>query len=74
MKFLDKLQQDEKISGLLPSHQQYRLLAHHLNLKKGVRVFGVNSLSKLSEQVYKEPIRKIAQEIYAFNDFKVRIR
>jgi hypothetical protein len=42
--------------------------------EKGVRIFGVNSLSKLSKQIYKEPIRKIAQEIYAFNDFKVRIR
>lgn len=79
--FLEKLQQDADISDLHldtagvssiapETCLQYRILTEHLTPKNGVRIFGIHCLSKKAKQIYKEPIRKLVQEIVAASSLK----
>lgn len=69
---LEELQQDkipknsEDIEMFTPgSNIQYRLLASLLTPKNGVRIFGVDALSKDLREHYKQPIKALVDEIFA---------
>ncbi len=68
---LEKLQQDKVPKNIEENIEeatwclQYRLLASHLVPKNGVRIFGVNVLSKNLKKTYKQPIKELVNEIFA---------
>lgn len=68
---LEELQQDEispnreDIEISPDSTIQYRLIASLLTPKNGVRIFGVDALSKDLKKLYKQPIKELVEEIFA---------
>lgn len=48
------------------SSYQYRILVSHLTPKNGVRILGVNALTKDLKRIYKKPIQELVRKIVEF--------